>query len=302
MRAIVAFERPATSAKAPRGPLRRVRRGALERARHHVDNPIIGRFARRPRPRLVRQARQTTDTKPLAPLAHAVTRHVESLGHRAICDLPRRPAPSANRGIDFALVEPAGMARRVNGHQCGPVITQSDVACGAAMSRPVVHDPKDATRRPVGFLRHLIDEAVKGRDAAARFTAPKKARAVDNPGRDIRPGPTPMIFVLDAHRSTGCDRRGDVTAVAGLECSSSRRPRSRSHAVPTFEHVVRRHRIRSRDVHHRRAIRIVCDSSPCVLPASSPRDACRSTCRAQKRVVLPPRRPCAARGHQRLAR
>ena len=56
----------------------------FERAGNHVDDPIVGRFARRTRPWLVRQARETPDAKPLAPFAHAVTRHVEPRGHRPI--------------------------------------------------------------------------------------------------------------------------------------------------------------------------------------------------------------------------
>ena len=70
--------------QAARRPLRRVRRRAFERAGNHVDNPIVGRFARRARPRLVRQPRQAAHAKPFAPLAHAVTRHADSLGHRPI--------------------------------------------------------------------------------------------------------------------------------------------------------------------------------------------------------------------------
>ena len=45
---------------------------------------IVGRFPRRARPRFVGQAFQTTDAKPFAPLADAVARHVQALGHRAI--------------------------------------------------------------------------------------------------------------------------------------------------------------------------------------------------------------------------
>jgi hypothetical protein len=52
--------------------------------REVLDDPIVGRFARRARPRLVGQARQTTDAKPFAPFTHAVTRHAEPLGHRMI--------------------------------------------------------------------------------------------------------------------------------------------------------------------------------------------------------------------------
>ena len=90
---------------APRGPLGRVRRRAFEGARDDVDNPIVGRFARRARPRLIGQPRQPTNTKPFAPFAHAVTRHAESLGHRPIGeplragqDHPRTRRQSLRRG------------------------------------------------------------------------------------------------------------------------------------------------------------------------------------------------------------
>jgi hypothetical protein len=42
---------------------------------------VVGRFARRARPRLVRQAWQAADAKPFPPLADAVARHAQRLGH-----------------------------------------------------------------------------------------------------------------------------------------------------------------------------------------------------------------------------
>ena len=97
MRAIVAFESPATSARLARRPLRRVSRRAFERAGNHVDDPIVGRFARRAGPWLVRQPRQDAARE----TARAICRRCystrgSSLGHRAIRQArPRTPAPSA---------------------------------------------------------------------------------------------------------------------------------------------------------------------------------------------------------------
>src|ERR1700704_1315218 len=54
---------------------------------------------------------------------------------------------------------------------------------------------------------------VKGRDAGPCFTASKEARAVDVPGREIRPRPAPTIFVLDA---PGAPRRHGSRCVATL--------------------------------------------------------------------------------------
>ena len=70
--------------QAARRPLRRVRRGAFERARDDIDHPIISHLARRARPRPVGQTWQTTHSKPFAPFTDAVTRHAESLRHRSI--------------------------------------------------------------------------------------------------------------------------------------------------------------------------------------------------------------------------
>ena len=69
---------------AARRPLGRVRGRTFERPGNHVDDPIVGGFARRARPRLVGQAGQAADPKPLAPFAHAVARHAEARGHRPI--------------------------------------------------------------------------------------------------------------------------------------------------------------------------------------------------------------------------
>jgi hypothetical protein len=50
-----------------------------------------------------------------------------------------------DREVDFNLVQPAGMARRVDRHERGPAIAQSCVAVGTAVGRAVVDHQKDAT-------------------------------------------------------------------------------------------------------------------------------------------------------------
>ena len=126
-----------------------------------------------------------------------------------------------DREVDFDLVQPAGVPRRVDRHQHGPAIPQSGVAFGTAMGRAVVHHPQDAARRAVRFLIHdLFDEAVEGGNAAPRLASPKEASTVDVPRRQIRPRPAPTIFVLDAHgvpRRNGGRRMATVPRLnAGL--------------------------------------------------------------------------------------
>ena len=63
---------------AARGPLRRVGGRAFETAGNHLDEAIIGRLARRPRPRLIQQAIQSSHPEALTPLADTIARHLQA--------------------------------------------------------------------------------------------------------------------------------------------------------------------------------------------------------------------------------
>ena len=78
------LRQPRDIGEAARRPLRRLGRRAFERAGNHVDDLIVGRFARRAGPRLVRQPRQAPHAKPFAPFADAIGRRRHPLSHGAI--------------------------------------------------------------------------------------------------------------------------------------------------------------------------------------------------------------------------
>jgi hypothetical protein len=74
--------------------------------------------------------------------------------------------------VDFDLVEPTGVDGGVHQDGIGPL--RANALCGflAAMSRAVVHDPKDAVGRLVRLLGHdLSHEAIGRGDPVFLFTA-----------------------------------------------------------------------------------------------------------------------------------
>jgi len=85
------------------------------------------------------------------------------------------------------------------------------------MCRAIVHDPEDATgvviRRP---CHHLLDESVKGCDTILRFAAPKDSGPVDVQCRDVGPGATTEVFMLDMHGSARTATLRGVFAAARL--------------------------------------------------------------------------------------
>jgi len=62
-------------------PMRRAARRAFQRAHNHLLDLLVGDGARRPRPRLVVQAREALPHKPRSPLADRRGRGAQSVGH-----------------------------------------------------------------------------------------------------------------------------------------------------------------------------------------------------------------------------
>ena len=121
MRAIVALDRPATWAK-----LRVVHcvagvGGALERPGNHVNDPIVGRFARRPGPWLVCQARETPGTKRSR---HLQTLLLDTWSRLATARLVS-PSAQANTIRDRSASRCAVIGRRVH---CSSVRRSSSVS------------------------------------------------------------------------------------------------------------------------------------------------------------------------------
>ena len=76
-----------------------------------------------------------------------------------------------------------------------------------AMSRAVIHDPKNTLGGFVGFAaHHLRDEAIGGSHATLLFTVSEELGAMDVSSRPIGPCAFPEILVLDRHGSAGSNR------------------------------------------------------------------------------------------------
>jgi|SRR5215469_1781518 len=95
------------------------------------------------------------------------------------------------------------MNKRVDQDQLGIGALQALHSPGAAVSRTIIHDPKDAASVIVRWSSlDLLHEAVKGFDAVVGLTAPKDPGMVGIETGDVGPGPAPEVFVLHLHRAT----------------------------------------------------------------------------------------------------
>ena len=128
---------------------------------------------------------------------------------------------SLNDGeIDFNLVEPAGMNGSVYKKSVGPSGSNAFHCFLTAMSRAVIHDPKNTLSRFVRLApHHLRDEPIGGSNAAFLFTVSEELGTMDVPSCQIGPSAFPEILMLDLHgsaggsRQLGCLRRRACTLV-----------------------------------------------------------------------------------------
>jgi len=120
--------------------------------------------------------------------------------------------------VNFNLIQPTGMDRRVNRDQGGPLGAEPIAGLLAAMAGTVVHDPEDAAGRTIRLLVHdLRDQAIKRRDAGFRFTAAKDLGAPHVPSRQISPSASALVFVLDVLGTVRGWGQGRVPTTTGLK-------------------------------------------------------------------------------------
>ncbi len=119
--------------------------------------------------------------------------------------------------VDFNLVQPTGMDRRVHGEERGPLEAEAIDRLLTAMARTIVHDPEDATGRTIRLLAHdLGDQTMERGDAGFRFTAAKDLGPLHVPGRQISPGLSPLVLMFDILGTVRGGGQGTVTSPTGL--------------------------------------------------------------------------------------
>lgn len=129
----------------------------------------------------------------------------------------RQDLPLDDREIDFDLVEPTCMNRRMHERQAGVKIPQTLGGAGPTVCRAIVHDPEDAPGIVIRRSCHdLLHEPVKGRDAILGFAAAKDSGPVDVQCRDVGPGATTEVLMLDMHGRARTATLRRVFAAASL--------------------------------------------------------------------------------------
>src|SRR6266496_2597785 len=120
--------------------------------------------------------------------------------------------------VDFDLIEPTGVDRRMDQNNTGIDVTQPLGSGCAAMRRAVIHDPEQAFAGPIRFLsQHLLDQPAKWSDAGLRFTAPYDVPPAHIPCGQILQGASALVFVLDVDRSTWRWGQRGMAAAVGLD-------------------------------------------------------------------------------------
>ena len=122
-----------------------------------------------------------------------------------------------NREIDFNLIEPTGVNRRVDEDYIRPFIAQTLDGFLTSMSGTVVHDPKDTASGFIGLQAHdFADESVDRSDAALDLAATEDLGAMNIPGCQVGPGAFAEVLVFDARRAVGCRRQRWLFPATGL--------------------------------------------------------------------------------------
>ncbi len=123
-----------------------------------------------------------------------------------------------NGEVDFHLVEPTGMDRRMDRHDGRPAFLDAIDTGLAAMGRAVVHDPEDSASRAVWLLGHDIGhEPAKWSDAGGLLASTLDFRPVDIPRSQISPGALALVFMFGAHGLAGRCRQCGMDSLSGLD-------------------------------------------------------------------------------------
>jgi len=104
--------------------------------------------------------------------------------------------------VDFDLVEPTGVDRRMDQNDMGPLGAEPVGRWLTAMGGTIVSDQEHATRRTIRLPTHdLNDEALESGDAVLAFAATKKLGSLHVPRSEVGQRAGSGVFVLNIDRA-----------------------------------------------------------------------------------------------------
>jgi hypothetical protein len=120
--------------------------------------------------------------------------------------------------VNFNLIEPTGMDRRVNRDNVFPSLDKPGIGSIPTMRRAVIHNPENPSRRTVRLLAHdLLNQPFKRFDPGFSFTSAENLRTVNVPGSKIGRRPFSFVFVFNAHHTTSLGRQGLCLSLPSLD-------------------------------------------------------------------------------------
>ena len=122
-----------------------------------------------------------------------------------------------DREVDFDLIEPTAVNWSMDQLQAGIPLLQSLHTGDSSMGGTIINNPEHATRLAIGGLvHHLIDQVVKGDNAALRWAVAEELGVMDIQGRHIGQRPTPLVLMFHLHRLARLGSLGGMDASASL--------------------------------------------------------------------------------------
>ena len=119
--------------------------------------------------------------------------------------------------IDLNLIDPAGMNRGMHQKSIGPAGSDAIDCLLAAMSRAVIHDPKDTLGGFIRFTAHnRSDEPIGGSNATVFFAVSEDLGSMDVPSCQIGPSTLTEILMLNPHASANGNGQGGLLATSRL--------------------------------------------------------------------------------------
>ncbi len=126
--------------------------------------------------------------------------------------------PLDDRKINFHLIEPTGMDRRMYQDCLAVSLSQSPDRCLTAVGRAIVNDPENTAGRSVWLTpHHLIDQSAERVDSGLILASTQDSTAANVPDSQVLQGSAPSILMLHSHGASRTRRQSRVTSDSGLD-------------------------------------------------------------------------------------